>query len=194
MELGPGILGNIFDGIQRPLKTIAQASGDCFIPRGVNVPALDPSRQWEFHPTGFKVRAARCWVPGCCKSCAVWREAKIACACVPCALYTYVASHVFLHALHISLVVLTTPSGAAPQVGDRITSGDIYATVQENSMLEHRIMLPPNARGVISYIAPSGHYSIEEDVIEIEFGGSKKVCTAAPCCRASVMARACQPP
>lgn len=65
------------------------------------------------------------------------------------------------------------------QVGDRITSGDIYATVQENSLLEHRIMLPPNAQGKISYIAPSGNYNIEENVIEIEFGGQTKVRTAA---------------
>ena len=56
MELGPGILNNIFDGIQRPLKAIAVASGDCFIPRGVAVPALDTVKQWEFHPTTFKVR------------------------------------------------------------------------------------------------------------------------------------------
>ncbi|KAI4971161.1 hypothetical protein ZWY2020_002075 [Hordeum vulgare] len=34
-ELGPGILGKIFDGIQRPLKTIAIKSGDVYIPRGV---------------------------------------------------------------------------------------------------------------------------------------------------------------
>lgn len=55
MELGPGILGNIFDGIQRPLQTIAQQSGDCFIPRGVNVAALDAKKAWEFQPTKFKV-------------------------------------------------------------------------------------------------------------------------------------------
>lgn len=55
VELGPGILNNIFDGIQRPLKQIAVASGDVFIPRGVSVPALDASKSWEFHPTGFKV-------------------------------------------------------------------------------------------------------------------------------------------
>ncbi len=55
VELGPGILNNIFDGIQRPLKAIAVASGDCFIPRGVAVPALDRTKQWEFHPTTFKV-------------------------------------------------------------------------------------------------------------------------------------------
>lgn len=57
VELGPGILGNIFDGIQRPLKAIARQSGDVFIPRGVAVPALDGSIAWEFAPTTFKVRA-----------------------------------------------------------------------------------------------------------------------------------------
>ncbi|XP_062223940.1 V-type proton ATPase catalytic subunit A isoform X2 [Phragmites australis] len=50
VELGPGILGNIFDGIQRPLKTIAIKSGDVYIPRGVSVPALDKDVLWEFQP------------------------------------------------------------------------------------------------------------------------------------------------
>jgi vacuolar-type H+-ATPase catalytic subunit A/Vma1 len=55
VQLGPGLLGNIFDGIQRPLKAIAQRSGDVFIPRGVAVPALDETASWEFAPTTFKV-------------------------------------------------------------------------------------------------------------------------------------------
>lgn len=113
VELGPGILGNIFDGIQRPLKTIAVQSGDVFIPRGVNVPALDIVKTWEFHPRNFKV-------------------------------------------------------------GDRITGGDIYGIVHENSLIEHRIMLPPTARGNVTYIAPAGHYNVNEEVIEIEFGGARK--------------------
>lgn len=54
-----GIMSNIFDGIQRPLKTIAKVSGDCFIPRGINVPSLDVVQEWEFRPTSFKV-SARC--------------------------------------------------------------------------------------------------------------------------------------
>lgn len=41
VELGPGILGEIFDGIQRPLQSIAKVSSSVFIPRGVDVPALD---------------------------------------------------------------------------------------------------------------------------------------------------------
>ena len=114
MELAPGIMSNIFDGIQRPLKQIAIDSASCFIPRGVDVPALDRSRQWEFDPTGFKV-------------------------------------------------------------GDRITGGDIYGVVHENSLMDHKIMLPPAARGNITYIAPAGGYSITDKVIEVEFGGVKKV-------------------
>jgi len=113
LELGPGILGTIFDGIQRPLKDIAVGSGSCFIPRGVDVPALDRSRFWDFEPTNFKV-------------------------------------------------------------GDRITGGDIYGTVHENSLMEHRVMLPPSARGNITHIAPAGQYSLTDKVIEIEFGGQKK--------------------
>jgi V-type H+-transporting ATPase subunit A len=55
VELGPGMMEQIFDGIQRPLKTIAKSSGDVFIPRGVDVPALDHTKQWEFNPTKYKV-------------------------------------------------------------------------------------------------------------------------------------------
>ncbi|MEW5299013.1 MAG: hypothetical protein WDW36_002069 [Sanguina aurantia] len=113
VELGPGILDNIFDGIQRPLKAIAIASGDVFIPRGVNVPALDAKKAWEFHPKNFKV-------------------------------------------------------------GDRVTGGDIYGIVYENTLIEHRMMVPPGARGNISYLAPHGNYNINEEILEIDFQGTKK--------------------
>ena len=48
--LGPGILDNIFDGIERPLKAIEEQSGD-FIRRGVSVSALDEEREWDVHVT-----------------------------------------------------------------------------------------------------------------------------------------------
>jgi hypothetical protein len=51
VELGPGIMGNIFDGIQRPLEEIAHVAGTVFIPRGVDTPALDKSKQWHFVPS-----------------------------------------------------------------------------------------------------------------------------------------------
>ena len=50
VQLGPGLLENIFDGIQRPLETIAKMAGDCYIPRGINVNALDFERKWPYTP------------------------------------------------------------------------------------------------------------------------------------------------
>ncbi|KAH0898172.1 hypothetical protein HID58_047740 [Brassica napus] len=113
VELGPGILGNIFDGIQRPLKTIAKRSGDVYIPRGVSVPALDKDCPWEFQPNDFVE-------------------------------------------------------------GDTITGGDLYATVFENTLMTHRVALPPDAMGKITYIAPAGQYSLKDTVLELEFQGVKK--------------------
>lgn len=55
VELGPGIMNNIFDGIQRPLQSIADISKSIFIPRGVNTAALDRDRQWGFAPATFRV-------------------------------------------------------------------------------------------------------------------------------------------
>ncbi len=46
------------------------------------------------------------------------------------------------------------------------------------------MMLPPGARGNVTYIAPAGEYSLTDKVIEVEFGGVKKVCI--PCVLASV--------
>ncbi len=50
IQLGPGLLNNMFDGIARPLDKIAEKSGD-FIARGIDVPALDMKKKWEFKPT-----------------------------------------------------------------------------------------------------------------------------------------------
>ncbi|PLY15024.1 MAG: V-type ATP synthase subunit A [Sedimenticola sp.] len=49
VELGPGLLGSIFDGVQRPLEKIFLESGD-HIPRGLNIPALDREKEWTFKP------------------------------------------------------------------------------------------------------------------------------------------------
>ncbi|HIH64808.1 MAG TPA: ATP synthase subunit A [Methanothermobacter thermautotrophicus] len=50
VELGPGILGSIFDGIQRPLENIKALTGD-YIERGVDVPSLPKDKKWTFKPT-----------------------------------------------------------------------------------------------------------------------------------------------
>ncbi|KAF5395945.1 V-type proton ATPase catalytic subunit A isoform 1 [Paragonimus heterotremus] len=111
VELGPGIVNNIFDGIQRPLKGICDLTGSIYIPKGVNVPSLDCKAEWEFDPT---------------------------------------------------------PSLRS---GMHITGGDIFGVVHENSLVKHRIMLSPKAQGTIKWIAPSGNYTITDNILEIEFDG-----------------------
>ena len=49
MQLGPGLLTSIYDGIQRPLNILAEESGD-FISRGKMIPALDQKKKWDFIP------------------------------------------------------------------------------------------------------------------------------------------------
>ena len=53
IQLGPGLLTSIYDGIQRPLDVLRQNSGD-FISRGKIIPALDQHKKWEFIPTKKK--------------------------------------------------------------------------------------------------------------------------------------------
>ncbi|KAG6861886.1 hypothetical protein C0995_010592 [Termitomyces sp. Mi166 len=55
VELGPGLMGNIVDGIQRPLRSIQDLSNSIYIPRGINTEALDRSLKWDFNPAAFKV-------------------------------------------------------------------------------------------------------------------------------------------
>jgi len=112
VELGPGILGSIFDGIQRPLEVIAKMTNDIYIPRGINIPSLDRKALWEFTPTNFSV-------------------------------------------------------------GSHISGGDVFGTVPESSLVQSKIMLPPTARGTVTYIAPPGQYSLEDKVLEVEFCGEK---------------------
>jgi V-type H+-transporting ATPase subunit A len=51
VELGPGLLESIYDGIQRPLEDISKQTQSIYIPRGISVPALDRTKQWDFTPS-----------------------------------------------------------------------------------------------------------------------------------------------
>ena len=113
VELGPGLMETIYDGIQRPLKGISDEANSIYIPRGINVPALNREKKWDFKPGNKKV-------------------------------------------------------------GDHITGGDVFGSVWENSLLsDHKILLPPRARGKITRIAPAGSYTVDEKILEIEFEGKK---------------------
>ena len=50
VELGPGLLSSIYDGVQRPLPILKEKEGD-FVSRGVSAPGLDRAKKWEFKPT-----------------------------------------------------------------------------------------------------------------------------------------------
>lgn len=112
VELGPGLLEGIYDGIQRPLEKIAKVSNSIYIPRGIAVPALDRTKKWDFTPT--------------------------------------------------------------LKVGDHVSGGDIWGTVYENSFIPvHKLLLPPRARGTITKISDKGSFTVDEDLLEVEFDGKK---------------------
>lgn len=113
VELGPGLCGNIFDGIQRPLDAIQALSGSIYIPRGVNPTALNRTCSWEFQPA------------------------------------------------------------AEMKIGAHIAGGDVIGHVPENSLCHHAILVPPKARGTITFVAPPGNYTLDEPIIEAEFEGVK---------------------
>ena len=46
------------------------------------------------------------------------------------------------------------------QVGSHVTGGDIYGVVYENILVKHKLMVPPKARGTVTYIADPGTYDI----------------------------------
>jgi V/A-type H+-transporting ATPase subunit A len=54
VELGPGLLGQIFDGVQRPLGRMLEQMGD-HVARGTTLPALDRERRWRFRPAGIEI-------------------------------------------------------------------------------------------------------------------------------------------
>ncbi len=60
VELGPGLLKSFYDGVQRPLDMLREASGD-FMARGVDIPALSRIKKWDFKPS---VKAGDEVVPG----------------------------------------------------------------------------------------------------------------------------------
>lgn len=103
--LGPGILDNIFDGIERPLKAIEEQSG-AFISRGASVSSLNPDKLWA---VTMKVKP-----------------------------------------------------------GDRLEGGQIYATLPETPIIEHRLMLHPDLSGVVKEVKPDGEYKLFDVVAVIE--------------------------
>lgn len=104
VELGPGLIEGIFDGIQRPLNMLVQVSGNR-IGRGIEVPSLSREKLWHFVPT----------------------------VCV----------------------------------GDRVVAGDVLGTVQETSVVQHKILVPFGVEGSVSEIAVEGDYNVTQQIAKV---------------------------
>ena len=60
------------------------------------------------------------------------------------------------------------------KINSMLTGGDIIGYIPENNLFdEHRIMVPPKAKGKVTWIAPEGEYTIRDKIIELEFEGKK---------------------
>ena len=104
VELAPGLLTSIYDGIQRPLELIEREAKSPYITRGISVPGLDRNRKWDFV--------------------------------------------------------------AVKKAGDAVVEGDILGTVQETTLIEHRVMVPVGMSGILERIV-SGSHRIEDTIAVI---------------------------
>lgn len=112
VELGPGLIESMFDGIQRPLDAIMEKAGS-FLTKGVEVLPLNREKKWHFIPT--------------------------------------------------------------VNVGTEVKAGYIIGTVQETTVVNHKIMVPYGIEGKIKSIA-QGEYTVDETIVEIETAvGIKKL-------------------
>ena len=107
VELAPGLIESIYDGIQRPLNKIREQAGDR-ITRGITVDSLDHEKLWHFVPTA--------------------------------------------------------------QVGDEVTGGDVLGTVQETEAVLHKIMVPPNVSGKLTWIF-EGDANVVTPIAKLEKDG-----------------------
>ena len=105
VELGPGLLSNIYDGIQRPLEAMRIKVG-ANLTRGIDEPALDRDKVWHFE--------------------------------------------------------------AALKFGDKVGPGDVYGTVQENDVILHKIMVPPNTHGTVVELR-SGNFKVTDRIGKINY-------------------------
>lgn len=105
VKLGPGMLKNMFDGIQRPLEKIQEIS-PVFIPEGIGLMSIDEEKLWDY-------------------------KAKLS-------------------------------------VGDTVNPGQVFGTVQETLMIEHRLMVPPNVKGTVVEAREDGSYNIETVLVVVE--------------------------
>ena len=111
VELGPGLIQSIYDGVQRPLPLIEEATGS-FIRRGASFDSIDRQKRWKY-------------------------ESRV-------------------------------------KVGDEVKGGQILGIAMETETFEHRVMLHPDDRGTITWVAEPGEYTITEPIARLKMGREEK--------------------
>ena len=104
VELGPGMLERMYDGIQRPLEKLEALAGN-FLKKGVTAPALDREKLWDFEPVA--------------------------------------------------------------NIGDELVAGDILGTVEETTVITHKIMVPYGVSGKLKDIK-AGEFKVADTIAVLE--------------------------
>ncbi|HKL95538.1 MAG TPA: V-type ATP synthase subunit A [Haploplasma sp.] len=104
VELGPGLIGGIFDGIQRPLEEIYKVDPQ-IIPAGIEIPSLDRNKEWDFEPV--------------------------------------------------------------VKVDDFLVGGDVIGLVDESNVVKHKVMVPPNISGKVTFVK-KGLSKVADTVVKLE--------------------------
>ena len=104
VELGPGMLERMYDGIQRPLEKLEMLAGN-FLEKGVTAPALDREKLWDFEPLA--------------------------------------------------------------KVGDDVVAGDILGTVEETTVITHKVMVPYGVSGKLKDIK-AGEFTVADTIAVVE--------------------------
>lgn len=108
VELGPGLLETIYDGVQRPLKSLEEKTG-AFLDRGISADGLDQTRKWDFVPT--------------------------------------------------------------VKVGDTLSEGDVLGTVQETTLIEHKVLVPIGIKKATVKSIESGQFNVTQDIAVLTVDG-----------------------
>ena len=111
VELGPGLIQSIYDGVQRPLPLIEEATGS-FISRGARFDPISREKRWKYEP---KVK-----------------------------------------------------------VGDEVKGGMILGIAMETETFEHRVMVHPDDKGTITWVAAPGEYTVTDPIARLKVGKEEK--------------------
>ncbi len=163
VELGPGLIGQIYDGIQRPLERLKDTSGS-FIERGEELPALDRDKKWHFVPGGQTGKAGSAGGGGE-EASSSGSSGDGASSSVKGAGETEINGGSGSTASEQDTAEPPVPNLKA---GDEVKGGRILGVVRESERVEHRIIVPPRLSGTLKSLAPEGDYTVTDEIAVIE--------------------------